>query len=86
MPCTLYILRCADGRYYTGTYRGEDIATRVSKHNNGHYANAWTAARRPVALALSEVFESITDAIAAERLSIRLQWPPRFRAQSYPPS
>jgi putative endonuclease len=67
MPCYLYILRCADGRYYTGTYRGEDIATRVSEHNNGHYANAWTAARRPVALAFSEVFESITDAIAAER-------------------
>jgi putative endonuclease len=67
MPCYLYILRCADGSYYTGTYRGEDIETRVSEHNLGHYADAWTASRRPVALVFSEEFASITDAIAAER-------------------
>jgi putative endonuclease len=67
MPCTLYILRCADGSYYTGTYRGEDIATRVSEHNTGHYPDAWTARRRPVELKFSETFDSITEAIAAER-------------------
>jgi len=67
MPCTLYILRCVDGSYYTGTYRGDDIATRVSEHNTGHYADAWTAARRPVELVFSEAFESIADAVAAER-------------------
>jgi putative endonuclease len=67
MPCYLYILRCVDGRYYTGTYRVEDIATRVSEHNTGHYPDAWTAARRPVELVFAEAFESITDAIAAER-------------------
>jgi putative endonuclease len=67
MGCTLYILRCADGSYYTGTTRGEDIATRVSEHNNGHFPDAWTAARRPVELVFSETFETITDAIAAER-------------------
>jgi putative endonuclease len=67
MPCFLYILRCADGSYYTGSYRGEDIATRVSEHNNSHYPNAYTAARRPVTLAYAEIFASIRDAIAAER-------------------
>lgn len=67
MACFLYILRCADGSYYSGTYRGEDIATRVSEHNNGHYADAWTASRRPVELVFVEEFASITDAIAAER-------------------
>ncbi|MGL4242760.1 MAG: GIY-YIG nuclease family protein [Beijerinckiaceae bacterium] len=67
MPCFLYILRCADGSDYTGAYRGEDIETRVSEHNQGHYSDAYTANRRPVALIFSEPFESITDAIAAER-------------------
>jgi putative endonuclease len=67
MPCTLYIVRCADGSYYTGTYRGEDINTRVSEHNNAQYPNAWTAARRPVELVFSEAFDTIADAIAAER-------------------
>jgi hypothetical protein len=37
MLCFLYILRCADGSFYTGTYRGENLATRVSEHNLGHY-------------------------------------------------
>jgi putative endonuclease len=67
MTCFLYILRCADGSYYTGTYRGEDIATRVSEHNNGHYPDAWTASRRPVDVVFTEQFASITDSIAAER-------------------
>jgi putative endonuclease len=67
MPYYLYILRCADGSYYTGTYRGDDIATRVSEHNNGHYANAWTAKRRPVELVFSDAFANISDAVAAER-------------------
>jgi putative endonuclease len=67
MPCFLYILRCADGSYYTGTYRGENLATRVSEHNNGHYSDSYTASRRPVELIFAEEFASITDAIAAER-------------------
>jgi putative endonuclease len=67
MSCYLYILRCADGSYYTGTYRGEDLATRVSEHDNGHYVDAYTSTRRPVELVFAEIFASIRDAIAAER-------------------
>ncbi len=67
MNCFLYVLRCADGSYYTGTYRGEDIDTRVSERNNGHYAEAYTANRRPVVLVYCESFASIADAVAAER-------------------
>jgi putative endonuclease len=52
--CFLYIVRCADGSYYTGTYRGEDIKTRVSEHNSAHYADAYTSTRRPVTLVFSE--------------------------------
>jgi putative endonuclease len=67
MACFLYILQCADGSYYTGTYRGDDLGTRVSEHNNGHYANAYTSVRRPVTLIFAQEFANITDAIAAER-------------------
>jgi putative endonuclease len=67
MTCFLYILKCADGSYYTGTYRGDDLGTRVSEHNNGHYRDAYTSSRRPVRLVFSEHFFNITDAIAAER-------------------
>jgi putative endonuclease len=61
----LYILRCADGSYYTGTTRDE-LERRVAEHNAGHFGG-FTAARRPVVLVYSQWFERITDAISAER-------------------
>ncbi len=67
MACFLYILKCADGSYYTGTYRSNDLETRISEHNNAQYPNAYTSSRRPVTLVFAEQFASITDAIAAER-------------------
>ena len=33
----VYIVRCADGSYYTGSYRGADVATRVGEHNTRKY-------------------------------------------------
>ena len=61
---TLYILRCADGSYYTGlTRRGVD--ERVSEHQNGR--SDYTKRRRPVVIIFSEHYPVITDAIAAER-------------------
>ena len=64
--CWLYILRCADGSYYVGTSRADDLETRVSQHNLGTFAG-YTAKRRPVTLVYSAHFENITDAIACER-------------------
>jgi putative endonuclease len=61
----LYILRCADGSYYTGTTRGEP-ERRIAEHNRGHFGG-FTSTRRPVVLVFSEWFERIEDAIAAER-------------------
>ena len=61
----LYILRCADGRYYCGTAR-QGLELRVAEHNAGAFGG-YTATRRPVTLAYSQWFERITDAIAAER-------------------
>ena len=61
----LYILRCADGNYYTGTARA-GLEKRVAEHNSATYGG-YTAQRRPVTLVYSQWFERIADAIAAER-------------------
>jgi putative endonuclease len=61
----LYILRCADGSYYTGTTR-TDLEMRIAQHNAGTLGG-YTAERLPVELVYSEHFEQIVDAIAAER-------------------
>ncbi len=61
---TLYILRCADGKLYTGLTR-RDVDERVSEHAQG--LSAFTRARRPIELIFSENYGSIIDAIAAER-------------------
>jgi putative endonuclease len=64
--CWFYILRCADGSYYVGTSRLDDLDTRISQHNEGLFAG-YTAKRRPVTLVYSARFGRITDAIAYER-------------------
>src|SRR3972149_2422805 len=65
MGAWLYILRCADGSYYTGTTRAE-LEKRVGEHEAGCF-DGYTATRRPVVLKFSQFFDRITDAIAAER-------------------
>jgi putative endonuclease len=66
MPA-VYILRCADGSYYTGLCQDGDLDRRVSEHQNAHRPMSYTATRRPVELAFAEHFERFDDAIAAER-------------------
>jgi putative endonuclease len=61
----LYILKCSDGSYYTGTAR-MTLEQRVAEHNSAHF-DGYTATRRPVTLVYSQWFERITDAISAER-------------------
>ena len=65
MGAWLYILKCADGSYYTGTTR-TDLEIRIAQHQSGHFGG-YTATRRPVVLVYSEYFDRIVDAIAAER-------------------
>ncbi|HEU5017647.1 MAG TPA: GIY-YIG nuclease family protein [Pseudolabrys sp.] len=65
MGAWLYILRCADGAYYTGTTRAS-LEQRVAEHQAGHFPG-FTSKRRPVVLVYSEYFDQIVDAIAAER-------------------
>jgi putative endonuclease len=61
----LYIVRCSDGSYYSGTAR-DGLENRIAEHNSGTYGG-YTATRRPVALVFSQWFDRIIDAIAAER-------------------
>jgi putative endonuclease len=61
----LYILCCADGSYYVGTARN-GLEARLAEHNNGIFGG-YTAKRRPVSLVFAQHFETITDAIVAER-------------------
>src|SRR5271169_2453889 len=61
----LYILRCADGSYYVGTTR-KSLEERIGEHNAGLHGG-YTASRRPVTLVFAQHFETITDAVAAER-------------------
>jgi putative endonuclease len=58
-------LRCADGSYYVGTTR-KSPEERLGEHNAGLHSG-YTATRRPVTLVFIQHFETITDAIAAER-------------------
>ena len=67
MAAWVYILRCADGSYYTGSSRAREVDTRLSEHEMASFAESYTASRRPVTLAYAERFEMVIDAIAAER-------------------
>jgi putative endonuclease len=66
MGAFVYMLRCADRSLYVGIASGDDLTSRIAKHNAGAY-RGYTYTRRPVQLIWSEHFEAITDAIAVER-------------------
>ena len=65
MEAYVYILLCADGRFYVGSTR-DSLEHRVSEHNAGSYGG-YTKSRRPVKLVWSAHFANVADAIAAER-------------------
>ena len=62
----VYILRCADGSYYTGTHRGDGVEQRVAEHQAGTYGG-YTASRRPVELVWADWSFQLADAVAFER-------------------
>jgi putative endonuclease len=51
--------------YYVGSAQS-GLEQRVAEHNAGSY-DGWTAKRRPEILVFAQEFETITDALAAER-------------------
>lgn len=66
-PAFVYLLRCADGSYYTGWTT--DLARRVATHQRGRGAR-YTRARLPVMLAY---YEKMPDARAARQREYRLR-------------
>ena len=64
MPSWVYILRCADGSYYTGCTTNLD--QRLGEHQAGEKPG-YTSTRLPVEMVYAEAFQTIHDAIDAER-------------------
>ena len=58
-----YVLRCADGKYYTG--HTEDLTRRIAEHQHGGYCDL-TSRRRPVQLVWSQDFPTRIEALEAE--------------------
>lgn len=58
-----YILKCADGSYYTGSTRNLEL--RMDQHVHGE-ADSYTRVRRPVRLVYFQEFDNIGEAFAAE--------------------
>ena len=59
-----YMLRCSDGRYYTG--QTDDLDRRLAEHHAGGVSD-FTSRRRPVSLVWSEAFPTRMEALEAER-------------------
>ena len=59
----LYLLKCSDGSYYTGTTK--DLEIRLGEHQKG-IPGSYTFERRPVELVFSEEFPSWPEAMERE--------------------
>jgi putative endonuclease len=60
----VYILKCANGQYYTGSTNNVEI--RVAQHNAGEGAN-FTRKHLPVEWVYCEEFQSLDDAFYREK-------------------
>jgi len=60
----VYILKCSDGSYYTGST--SNIEKRLSEHQHGE-VKGYTQNRRSIELVFSENFDDVYYAISAER-------------------
>ena len=60
-----YILKCSDGRYYTG--HTDDLETRMVQQHSGHFPSCFTYSRRPLELMWVSEFPSRYEALEAER-------------------
>ena len=64
MPSYMYILKCADNSYYTGSTK--NLPRRLWQHQNGVGARH-TAKRLPISLVYAEAFERVADAFKREK-------------------
>lgn len=65
MSFWIYILRCADGSYYTG--HTDNLENRLDQHMTGAVPSCYTFKRRPVELVFTQEFLSREEALAAEQ-------------------
>jgi predicted GIY-YIG superfamily endonuclease len=63
MAFWVYILRCADGSYYTG--HTDALEKRIADHEAGRI-QGYTSTRRPVELVFTQAFPTREEALAAE--------------------
>lgn len=59
MPHFVYLARCADGSFYTGTC--VDLKARETKHNDGTGAR-YTRGRRPISFVYHEECGTLSEA------------------------
>jgi putative endonuclease len=64
MKCHMYILKCADGSYYTGSTK--NLSRRLAQHQKGEGAN-FTRKHLPVKLVYSEEYTRIDEAFYREK-------------------
>jgi putative endonuclease len=69
----VYILRCSDGSFYTGTTNG--LEKRLISHNRGT-ASKYTRSRKPVALLATSAEMSRSEAL---RLEIKIKKMPKAK-------
>ncbi|MCF8151461.1 MAG: GIY-YIG nuclease family protein, partial [Sulfuritalea sp.] len=65
MSFWVYILRCADGSYYTG--HTDNLEGRIAQHSSGAVRSCYTFSRRPLECAFSQEFASREEALASEQ-------------------
>ncbi len=65
MAYWVYILKCADGSYYTG--HTDDLDNRVAAHQAGTIPGCYTFRRRPLTLVFSQPFVTREEALVAEQ-------------------
>ena len=61
----VYILECADGKYYTGLTTSLEL--RLAQHRTGHDPRSFTFGRRPVKLVWTGSFPTEQQARECER-------------------
>lgn len=60
----VYILRCADGSYYTG--HTDNLEGRLAEHQAGAF-DGYTSTRLPITLVFSQDFSTREEALASEQ-------------------
>lgn len=65
MPYYVYILKCSDGFYYTGST--SDLEKHIAEHQEGLIEDSYTHSRRPVELVWSAEFATHDEAFRCER-------------------